>query len=51
MRCLFHNYGKWEDVAVRDETRTLGHAWPLARQTIKQQRRCSRCNLVQTRSS
>lgn len=52
MRCLFHRFGKWEDVKLGEKIET-STGWNLyfGRQIIKQQRRCARCNLVQTRYS
>lgn len=47
-----HKFGKWQDVKVGDELKfPAGWPYPITRQTIKQQRRCSICNLVKTRST
>lgn len=52
MRCLFHRFGRWEDVAMADVVHAQPlNPFPFVKRVIKQQRRCARCNLVQTRSS
>lgn len=49
MWCLFHRWSKWQDVKV-DQVIELSPVLPLpvSRMVIKQQRRCGRCNKVQT---
>lgn len=50
MRCLIHSMGAWNDAKIGDEmVIPLGWPVPIIRQVIIQQRRCARCNLVQTR--
>lgn len=56
MNWHFHNFGKWEDVKVGDQSRSsiselAESGIILVRQVIEQQRRCSICNLVKTRYS
>lgn len=52
MICWPHSFGKWEDVKVETEVSGVpGWPFPFVRQVIRQQRRCSRCNLVKTRTS
>lgn len=47
----FHNYGKWEDVALAEKIEgPFGWPYPFVRQVIRQQRRCSICNRVETKS-
>ncbi len=50
----WHTFGKWEDVDVRDVGKGVGLSglpYVIVKQVIKQQRRCSKCNLVRTRTS
>lgn len=51
MRCLFHRFGPWQDVKLGDEARAVAPLVMVVRETIAQQRRCDRCNLVKTRRS
>lgn len=51
----WHKFGRWEDVDMKDIPSLPGiapKAFPIfVKQVIKQQRRCSKCNLVRTRVS
>lgn len=47
-----HRWSKWEDVKLGDEVQCVpGTLLVSVRQVIRQQRRCSVCNLVKTRTS
>ncbi len=52
MMCILHAWGKWEDVRIGKEYNVIPltiYGW--TRETIRQQKRCSKCNLVKTRTS
>jgi len=56
MICLFHRFGRWEDVEVDRQQRSWAkNVYPSLifghDHVIRQQRRCRRCNFVQTRTS
>jgi hypothetical protein len=49
----FHRFGKWEDVAISEKP-LISNPYTLffhSVHVIRQQRRCVKCNLVQTRTS
>jgi hypothetical protein len=49
----WHKWGKWEDVDLAEvsKVRMVPSVFITYRQVIKQQRRCEKCNLVQTINS
>jgi len=49
----FHKWTKWEDVNLSERLGGVPMDAPyfIIRQVITQQRRCTKCNLVKTRSS
>jgi hypothetical protein len=52
IRPHLHCWGRWEDVAIHEKPKVYPYTLVLVKiHTIKQQRRCSVCNLVQTRTS
>lgn len=50
----FHKWTNWQDVKLGDELRTRMPPAPpmfVYRQVITQQRRCTVCNMVETRTT
>lgn len=46
----FHRWGRWEDVSISEKVDVVP-GFVFVRQVIRQQQRCSICNLVKTRTS
>lgn len=46
----FHKFGTWQDVEISDRAKSMPapFAAVLITQVIRQQRRCEKCNRVQT---
>ena len=50
MICIFHNWGRWEDVSTTEKTVFFSMAGSeTVTNKIMQRRRCARCNKAQDR--